>query len=115
MPLRVGKLHDLILDRGAVARAARRDCAAVHRGLRNVFLDDALAFRLEVRDPARHLCRMPNSVSTASLRGPEVRPGIVELFDLALLDFQCGIVDGASIDPRWSSGLEPGDDQSGLL
>jgi hypothetical protein len=37
---------------------------------------------------------------------PEVRPRIIELLDLTLLDLECGIIDRPAIDARRCSGLE---------
>src|SRR5687767_861282 len=115
MSLSVGKLYDLVFDRRAVPRTARRDDAAVHCRLLDVFLDDALAIGFEVRDPARHLDWVSASCAFSALRAPEMRPGIIELLDLALLDLQRRVVNGASIDTRRSSGLESGDGQPSLL
>ena len=51
------ELHDLVLDRGAVARAAAADRAAIQRRLLEVALNDLLQFLAGPRDPAWHLAR----------------------------------------------------------
>src|SRR4029077_874527 len=88
MALARRKLHELVLDRRTIARAARRDRPAIHRRLPDVVCDDLLTGLLEVRDPAGQLRRMPGSVSRPTRRTPEVRPGEIELLDLALLRLQ---------------------------
>src|ERR1700704_2950354 len=109
MSLSVWELHDLVLDRRTIPWATRGDRSAVHRRLRDVVLDDLLPFSFEVGNPARLLRGMPGGGPLSALLRPEMRPGIIELFDLTLLDFQSGIVDGSAIDTRRCSGLEARD------
>ena len=51
------ELHDLVFDRGAVARAAAADRTAIQRRLLEVALNDRLQFLAGPRDPAWHLAR----------------------------------------------------------
>ncbi len=52
MPLRLGELHDLVLDRRAVPRSPRADRPAVQRRFRQVPLDDLPYRRPRPREPA---------------------------------------------------------------
>jgi hypothetical protein len=90
VPFRIRELHDFVFNGRAVSRAARRDCTTVHCGLPDVLFDDLLAFCLEVSDPARQLFRMSNDRAITSPGWPKMRPGVVELLDLAFLSFQLG-------------------------
>ncbi len=51
----VGKFHDLVFDRWAVARADRLNLTAVHRRAMNVLANDAMRFGRGPRDVAGHL------------------------------------------------------------
>ena len=51
----VGKLDDLVFDRGAVARAGGVDLSAVHGRAVDVLADDAMGFRRGVGDVAGDL------------------------------------------------------------
>ena len=113
--LRFRKLDDLVFDRRAISRAARRDRAAVHRGLSDVVLDDLLPFGLEVCDPTGHLFGMTRRRCVATLRAPEMGPRIIELLDLAFLDFQDREINGSSVDSWWRTGLETRHCQACLL
>jgi hypothetical protein len=58
---------------------------------------------------------MPGYGAIAALGAPEVRPRIVELLYLALLDLQSGIVDGSAIDAWRCSRLEASHRKTSLL
>src|SRR6185369_8704195 len=101
MTLCLGKPDDLVLDRRTVAWSARRNRTAVHRGLANVRSDEVLAIGTEKGDPARQLGGMPSqAIRSAPWRGPEMRPGVIELLDLALLTLQILPAYRAPVDAR---------------
>jgi len=58
---------------------------------------------------------MARSISVTSLPGPEVRPRVIELLDLAFLDFQLAEIDRAAVDAWRRAGLESSDRQAGVL
>src|SRR4051812_27741338 len=66
-------------------------------------------------DPARHLGRMPGARPIATRFQPEVRPRIVELLDLTLLDLQLGEIHRATVDARRSAGLEASHRETSLV
>ena len=90
MSLSFRKTNHLVFDRRAVARTLRRNCAAVHGGRSDVLLDDLLRRFFDVSNPAGHLRRMSRRAAIAARLGPEVRPGVIELIDLAVLLRQAG-------------------------
>jgi hypothetical protein len=49
---------------------------------------------------------MPGSGALTAPLVPEVRPRIIELLDLTLLDLECGIIDRSAINAWWCSSLE---------
>ena len=51
----VGKAHDLVFDRGAIARAFAVDDAAVNRGEMEVVFDQLMGCRCGAGDVAAHL------------------------------------------------------------
>jgi len=51
------ELHDLVFDRGAVARAAAADRTAIQRRLLQMSLNHVLQVRARPRNPTRHLLR----------------------------------------------------------
>src|SRR5437868_3949463 len=58
---------------------------------------------------------MARSRPITSPRRPEVRPGIIELIDFALLDFESRVIDGATVYSGWRPGLEACDCQASVL
>lgn len=58
---------------------------------------------------------MPSGIAVATALRPEMRPGVIELIDLALLHLQLAKVDCAAIDSRWCTGLEALHGQTGAL
>src|SRR5256885_15838230 len=112
---RRGKLHDFVFNGWTVPGPARRDCPAIHRGPGDVVGDDLLSFRFEESDPARHLLRMPRFITTPPPVGPEVRPRVIELLDLAFLDLQLTEIDGATVDSWRRAGLKTRDSQARVL
>src|SRR4029079_17570386 len=113
--LRCREFHDLVFDRRAIARTARSDGAAVHGRTADVFLDDPLAGLPEERDPARELLRMAGPAASPARLSPEVRPGIVELLDLAFLAFEAREVHRPAVDSRRRARLEARDGESHLV
>src|SRR4051794_38590647 len=55
---------------------------------------------------------MPSSIGLASRTGPEVRPRVIELLNLAFLDFQLAEIDRTAVNARRRTGLEAGDCQA---
>ena len=96
MPLRVGELHDLVLDRWAIPRTPRRDGAAVQRRLLQVPADDVLHFLTGPRDPARHLTGPLDPFK----EGEAVRGRVT------VLPLDLGPIDRAAVHPRRRAGLE---------
>src|SRR5579862_3516799 len=98
MRLLVGKLDDLVFDRGTVTRADRLDLAAIHRRTVHVLANDAVGFRSGPGNVAGHLrVMMGHAFSTKAKRC-----GI----NVARLLGKAGPVDGAAVEARRSSGLE---------
>src|SRR5438477_4864418 len=58
---------------------------------------------------------MARSRPITSPRRPEVRPGIIELIDFALLDFESRVIDRATVYSGWRSGLEACDYEPSVL
>ena len=55
MPTAIGKAHDLVLDRRAIARTNRSDLAIIHRRTMQVFTNRRVRLVGGVARPARHL------------------------------------------------------------
>src|SRR5262245_39532731 len=68
-----------------------------------------------MRDPARQLVRVTGRFAVTPRLPPEMRPGIVELFDLAVLSLQGTVVDRPTVDSGRGPGLEPRYAQADLL
>src|SRR5258708_37192952 len=82
----VGKLHDLVLDRRAIARARALYPAGIKRGTMQISLDDFMGLRSGVRDPARHLFHVELSAVT-KIKGENL------VLDSASVIVKC--------EPRW--------------
>ena len=95
----VGKLDDLVFNRRAVARTDGMDLSAVHGRTVDVFPDDALSFRSGPRDVARHLRIMMGDPPGAKAEGRRIV--------VAGLDLEARPVDGAAIEARRGSRLQP--------
>ena len=101
----IGKLDDLVLDRGAIASPDAVDLSAVHRRAVHVIADDAVSFRRGVSDVAWHLL-------LRNLAGAEAeRSGI----PVARLGGETRPIDGASVQTRGGSGFEAAAAQSKRL
>src|SRR5687768_15567845 len=109
--LGVRKLDDLVFNRRTITRTPRRNRSSVHRGAFDVLLDNRLAVCTEKRDPARQLRGMTDMIRGATRIVPEMRPGVIEILDLTFLSHQRRIVDGSAVYSRWSSRLEPLDQE----
>src|SRR6267143_610182 len=90
------ELHDLVLDRGAIAWPATADRAAVQRRLLQVALDDVLHLFAGPCDPAGHLTRPLDALVEG-----EAKVGVV-----AVLPLDLAPIHGAAIDARRRAGLE---------
>ena len=94
----VGKLGDLVFDRGAVARADGLDLSAVHGRAHQVLAQDAVRLRRGEGDVAGHL-----RVVVRDLLGAEAERRRVVV---AGLHRELRPVDGASVEARWRASLE---------
>src|SRR5882672_7396147 len=90
------ELHDLVLDRGAIAWPATADRTAVQRRLLQVALDDVLDLFAGPCDPAGHLTRPLDTLVE----------GEAEVGAVAVLPLDLAPIHGAAIDARWRAGLE---------
>ena len=103
----VGKLDDLVLDRGTISRSDRFDLAAVHGRAMDVLADDAVGFRGGERDVARHLAVGVGDPAGAEAEGRGV--------GIAGLRLEARPVDGAAVEARRRAGLQPAAAQAELL
>src|SRR6516165_7775342 len=96
MAVALAEAHDLVLDRGAVTRAAARYLAGIHWGTVDILLDDTVgccggagqsAFHLSVRKGLRE-------------RGERLRRVV------SGLHLGCGPIDGAPVKPWRRARLE---------
>src|SRR6267142_1183579 len=90
------ELHDLVLDRGAIAWPATADRTAVQRRLLQVALDDVLDLFACRCDPAGHLTRPLDTLVE----------GEAEVGAVAVLPLDLAPIHGAAIDARRRAGLE---------
>ena len=103
--LLVGEADDLVFDRRAVARADGVDLPRVHRRARDVFADDAQRLRRGVGDVAADL-------ALGNLAGAEAEGRRLGVAGLLL---EARPVDGAAVEARRGSGLEPAAAQAEAL
>src|SRR6185437_8658428 len=96
---------DLVLDRGAIAGTDALDHAGEHGRSVEAAANDVVRPRGRMRDPAAHLPRM---LFAAPAEG-ENRLGAI-----ARLLLEARKVDGAAVDSRRRSGLEPPDREAQL-
>src|SRR6266550_3078063 len=99
------ELHDLVFDRGTIARPAPADRSAVQRRFLQMLLDDFLHLFAGPRDPARELPRSRHSLME----------GESELVAVAVLTLDLAPVDGAAIDARRRAGLEARNCKANIL
>ena len=97
MPVALAEAHDLVFDRGAIARAAARDLAGIHRRAMHVGADDLVRRRRRAGDAALDLRRFD------PLGQHRERLGRI----VARLHLERGPVDGLAVEPRRRAGLEP--------
>src|SRR6185503_14732109 len=95
----VGKLHDLVFNRGTVTRPNRLNLAAVHRRAVHVLPNNAARFFRGPGDVAGNL-----RVVVGHPPGPKTERGRIAI---AGLELEPRPVDRASIEPRRRSGLQP--------
>src|SRR5262249_57373074 len=97
MPAALAEAHDLVVDRGAIARPFARDLARIHRRAVDVVADDAVGPRVRAGDAALDL-------------------GVIDAFGqhrerlgrlVARLHLYRRPVDGAAVEPRRRSRLLP--------
>src|SRR5580704_7756146 len=101
----VGKLDDLVFDRWAITRTDGLNLPRVHRRTGDILANDAQRLRRGVRDVARNL-------ALRELAGAKTeRSGI----GITGLRFETAPVDGAAIEARRRSGLEPASAQTETL
>src|SRR5258708_26106784 len=105
MPIALAEAHDLVLDRGAITRPFARNLARIYRRAVDVVADDAVSGGVRARNAALNL-----GVIDARRQHRERLPRLV-----ARLHLHCGPVDGAAVEPRPPSGLEPAARQSQSL
>ena len=98
VPQRLGEADDLVLDRRTVARTPPRDFTPMQRTTPEVTRYDILELDPSVRDPAGKLLRN----FLARVRRESIGDRI------AVLTLGPVVVDGPTIDPRRSTGLEAG-------
>ena len=96
VPLGVGELDDLVLDRRAVAGPAAADRAPIQRRLLKMGADDRLHFVTGPRDPARHLAGQRRALVEGEAVGVAV----------AVLALDPGPIHATAVDTRGRSGLE---------
>ena len=85
VPLSRREADHLVLDRGAITRSPGAYRPPIHRRLGESLLDDSLALVLEVCDPAGKLGRVSRPALRYAALRPEVRPGVIEIFNFAFL------------------------------
>src|SRR5262249_23271044 len=101
MAVFVGELDDLVLDRGAIARAYAGDLAAVERRAANVVADRLMQPLSRISDVARNL-----ALSDGPGRERKRRRDFVSRLFLERLE-----VNRTRVESGWSAGLEPGDSE----
>src|SRR5215470_14780927 len=97
MPIALAEAHDLVLDRGAITRPFARNLARIHGRAVDDVADDAVSGGVRARNAALNL-----GVIDALRQHGERLPGLI-----ARLHLDCGPVDGAAVEARRRSGLEP--------
>src|ERR1700730_13658585 len=105
MPIALAEAHDLVLDRGAITRPFARDLARIHRRAVDVVADDAMSGGVRARNAALNLGVID------ALRQHRERLGRL----VPRSHLPCGPVDGATVEPRRRSGLEPSERKSQSL
>ena len=103
----VGKLHDLVFNRRAVARANRLDLPAVHGRTVNVFANDAMGLRRSPGNVAGNLRVMVGDALGAKAEGRRI--------NVSRLHRKARPVDRTSVETGRGAGLEPTSAQAKLL
>ena len=102
MLVAIGKAHDFVFDRRAVAWTDPFDHPGVHGAAIEVIADHVMGFLVSVGDIARHLTRM--LIGRSHKR--EDRHWVI-----AMLLRQHAEIDGARVNARRGSGFQPADAQ----
>ena len=92
----VGKTHDLIFDRRAVAWANPLDDPGIHGAAMQVLPNDLMGFFIGMRDETGHLTRVLLYLAQVG----KYRQWIITLLPLKYVE-----IDGPAIDARRSPGL----------
>ena len=105
MAVAIAEADDLVLDRGAIARAAALDLAGIHRRAMHIGPDHVMGRRRRPGDPALDL-RRRDPVGHDRKRLRRIVAG---------LHFDRGPVDGRAIEPRRRAGLQSSERKAGPL
>ncbi len=105
VPVALAEAHDLVLDRGAIARAAARDLPGIHRRAVHIRPDDVVRRLRGAGDAALDLRRF-------DARG-EHRERLGRL--VARLHLDGSPVDRGAVEPRRRAGLEPAEREAEAL
>ena len=97
MSLAIGEADDLVLDRGAIARANALDLPGIHRRAVEIGADQSMARRRGPGNEAADL-RDANFIRQKRKRLRRI---------IARLRLEAGPVDGLAIEPRRRAGLQP--------
>ena len=97
MLVAIGKAHDFVFDRRAIARSDPFDHSGVHRTAIEVIADHIVGFLVSVGDIARYLARM-------LIRGSHEREDRHRV--IAMLLRQHAEIDGARVNTRRSTGFQ---------
>src|SRR5262245_57778618 len=97
MPVALAEAHDLVLDRGAIAWTFARNLAGIHRRAVDIVADDAVG---------RSVCAGDTELDLGIVDAlGQHRKRLWRL--VARLHLHRGPVNGATVEPRRRSGLEP--------
>ena len=105
MAVAIAEADDLVLDRGAIARAAALDLAGIHRRAMHIGPDHLMGRRRGPGDAALDL-RRRDPVGHDRKRLRRIVAG---------LHFDRGPVDRGAIEPRRRAGLEPAERKAGAF
>ena len=97
VPVALAEAHDLVLDRGAIARAPARDLPGIHRRAVHIRPDDVVGRLRGASDAALDLRRFDAFGQHRERLGRLV----------ARLHFDCAPVDRGTVEPRRRAGFEP--------
>src|SRR6185369_8354388 len=95
----IGKLDDLVFNRGAISRPDRLDLTAVHGRAMHILADNAVSLLGGPGDVTRHL--------TIVMRNPLSTKTEWRRVGITRLDLKLRPLDSSAIQSRWSSSLKP--------